>query len=114
MTTGSMINHLMGNSKPAVPEVGMGATKLCWTDRHAYTIVEVVNPKKIVVQADKVTRTDSNGMSESQSYSFERNPEGQKATLTLRKNGAWIEQGDSIKGTVYALGYRSEYHDYSF
>jgi hypothetical protein len=114
MTTGSMMNHLMGNSTPATPEVGMGATQLCGSDRHAYTVIEVLSPKKIRVQADKATRTDKNGMSEQQKYTFAPNPEGSVVTLTLRKNGCWIAQGESIKGIRYALGYRSEYHDYSF
>lgn len=119
MTTGSLVNHLMSTPSPVVPAVGMGVTELCWTDRHAYTIVEVVNAKTIIVQRDKVTRTDSNGMSECQDYSYEQDPEGGKTTITLRitkryPQGRWVRKGDSVKGNAWHIGSRREYHDYSF
>lgn len=50
------------------PEVGMGATEVVGSDRYPYTIVKVVNPKKIVVQRDDYRRTDNNGQSELQTY----------------------------------------------
>ncbi len=34
------------------PEIGMGVTEICYSDRHAYTIIEVITDKKIVVQQD--------------------------------------------------------------
>lgn len=108
---GSLTNRLMENAAPPTPTVGMGGTILSYTDRHAVTVVEVLTPKKIVVQYDNATRTDKNGMSESQSYEFSPNPEGQKHTVTLRKDGRWKEQGGS---TVVMLGRRDKYHDYSF
>jgi hypothetical protein len=64
----------------------MGATEICWSDRHAYTITEVINDKKIVVQQDKATRTDTNGMSDAQSYAFSPDPNGSKRTLTVPLN----------------------------
>lgn len=114
--TGSLINHLMSGSRDAPPEVGMGATVLMWTDRHAATIVEVVSPTKIRVREDKAIRTDSNGMSESQSYRYEPGPETcVPRTFTLRKNGAWVRLGEPMKGGLrLAVGHRSTYHDYSF
>lgn len=109
MASGSLVNHLSGTPAGLVPEVGMGATQLCYTDRHAYTVIEVSKSGKTCkVQADKAIRTDNNGMSEMQSYTFERNPEG--AIVTLRKT----KKGWTHKGQRFALGYRSEYHDYSF
>jgi hypothetical protein len=114
--TGSLTNNIFANARQNVPPaVGMGATELCYTDRHAYTIVEVVSPKEIVVQQDTAIRTDKNGMSESQDYRFEANPNAKRVTVTLRKNGRWVVKGESAKnGTCYAVGGRSEYHDYSF
>ncbi len=89
----------------------MGATEVMYSDRHAYTVVEVVSARKIVVQADTATRTDNNGMSESQSYTYTPNPEGEKRTLSLRKDGRWVE----VAGRQgFAIGTRREYHDYSF
>jgi hypothetical protein len=113
--THNIMSNIMDNSKQPQPEVGMGATELCYTDRHAYTIVEVCNPKTIVVQQDKSIRTDNNGMSDSQSYRYEADPQGNKHALTLRKNGRWVKRGESMRdGRTFVIGLRSEYYDYSF
>ena len=54
MTTGSFINNMMQDSLHPVPEVGMGATQLMWTDRSAGTIIEVSKSgKKLVFQRDE-------------------------------------------------------------
>jgi hypothetical protein len=54
----------------------MGATVLMYSDRHAGTIVEVCG-KRLMWQADTASRTDKNGVSDAQSYSYERNPKGE-------------------------------------
>lgn len=115
MTTGSLINHAMGQSQDAVPEVGMGATELCYTDRWPFTIIEVINEKTIMVQVDHAQRTDSNGMSECQEYEFTPNTSSEKVVITRRKSGAWIRRGEPMKGgTRFLIGHRSKYHDFSF
>jgi len=115
MTTGSFINNLMQDSKHAAPEVGMGVTMLSWTDRHPATIIEVSKSgKKITIQEDSWTRTDSNGMSDAQSYTFERNPNGYTAEYSLRKNGRWVVVGSPQNGSSLLVGHRSKYYDYSF
>jgi hypothetical protein len=90
------MNRIAENTKAPVPEVGMGATEYCYTDRNAWTVVWVSpNKKTIILTRDSYKRIDSNGMSESQEYEFtsDMNPEnGRKATL--RKNGQWRWQGD--------------------
>ena len=112
--TGSIVNRLMGNSAKA-PEVGMGATILMFTDRHAATVIEVVTPQKIVIQRDEARRVDNNGMSESQEWEFKPNKNAVRETYTKRKNGAWVRAGDPMRnGTRLALGHRSEYYDFSF
>lgn len=95
-----------------VPVVGMGATQICWSDRHAYTVIAVsANGKRCTVQRDKAIRIDSNGMSECQQYRFERDPEGYTVELKLRtKKGKKYWDG----GGLYALDCRREYYDYSF
>lgn len=110
MAFGSLVNMMsVGGGQETKPEVGMGATELCWSDRHAYTVIEVsTSGKTIKVQADRAIRVDNNGMSESQEYKFERDPNG--AVYTLRRT----KKGWSSKGIRFALGYRSEYHDFSF
>lgn len=104
------------------PEVGMGATVLCWSDRQAATVISV--EKNIVtVQHDTATRTDSNGMSEDQSYSYEPNPNGRVQYFRISKDGKftevsknaetgrWNKQGSSA-GLI--LGLRQKYYDFSF
>lgn len=113
--TGSMMNHLYSRIASPEPVVGMGATILGWTDRHAATIVEVsANKKTIVIQQDTATRTDKNGMSESQDYTFTPNPNAARKVYTLRKNGKYHLKGDSIKGSTILIGERDEYYDFSF
>lgn len=111
---GNLMNRIQEVSS-VVPEVGMGATVLMFSDRHPATVVEVLSPKRIIIQGDNSRRTDKNGMSESQQYEYSRNPNGEKREVTLRKNGRWIVAGESLKqGTAIRLGVREEYYDYSF
>ena len=115
MTTGSLINNLYSGAGGPEPEIGMGATVLHWTDRTACTIVEIPNATTIVVQPDKTVRTDGLGMSDAQSYDYSPNPDARKYRYTLRKNGTWVTEGQSMKsGTRIAVGVRDSYYDYSF
>lgn len=108
------MNSIYARVKSPQPEVGMGASILYFSDRSACTIIEA-SDKMVVVQRDKVFRVDQNGMSESQQYDYERDPDGVKSVFTLRKNGRWVLRGDDMKGgTVLLVGVRSEYYDYSF
>lgn len=91
-------------------EVGMGATQLMYADRHAFTVVRVSPSGKTVwVQQDNATRTDKNGMSESQEYTFTPNKTNPEVRVNKTKHG-WHS---SLHGS-FALGYRYEYYDYSF
>jgi hypothetical protein len=97
MQTGSLVNLILSNSTNPIPKVGDGATILCWSDRHAATVIEVTkNGKCVKVQRDKATRTDNLGMSDSQSYTYAPNPEGSVSVYTLRKNGRWVEAGSGM------------------
>lgn len=108
---GSLFNRIDENRKPPVPTVGMGATILMYSDRHAATVIEIVTPKTIVIQEDTAIRTDSNGQSESQEYEYAPNHEATRREFTLRKDGRWRER----KGTtVLMLGKRDQYYDYGF
>lgn len=111
---GSFQNQQYSKMNSLKPEVGMGATEICWSDRHAYTIIEVINDTKIVVQQDKATRTDANGMSDAQSYAFSPDLSGSKRTLSLRKNGRWVPVGLGMNDGNFVIGMRQEYYDYSF
>ena len=116
MNTGSFFNNLMQDSKHPTPEVGMGATKLSWTDRTAGTIVAVSNSgKKLTWRQDKATRVDTNGMSDSQTYTYEQKPDSRyDDEYSLRKNGRWVKVGSPMQGSSLGIGHRSEYYDYSF
>lgn len=108
---GSLFNRLMENSKPVTPEVGMGATLLMYSDRHAATVTKVFSPTTIVIQEDNASRTDKNGMSESQEYAYTPNTGAEEVFVTLRKDGRWKVKKSQ---TVVMLGERDAYHDYSF
>jgi hypothetical protein len=109
--TGSLMNHLMsGTLGAAPPTVGEGCTFLHWTDRSAGTVVKVSPSGKTAwVRADKAIRTDTHGMSDSQSYRYEAIPDAPLTAVRLGKRG-WRTSG----GTTVAFGYRRAYHDYSF
>lgn len=95
-----------------MPEVGMGATIAIGSDRHAATIIQVLqHGKKIVVQEDIATRTDKNGMSECQTYTYEPNLNGSVSIATKRKDGRYRIVGGKTPITV---GYRNKYYDFSF
>jgi len=111
---GSLINNIYENTKPAKPEIGMGATLIMWSDRHAYTITGVSpSGKTIKLQRDKATRVDKNGMSDAQDYKYEPDIEAPVETATLRKDGRYKLKGYTSGGTVL-IGKRDEYYDYTF
>lgn len=113
MQHGSFQNMQAANTLPKPNfTIGDGATLVMWTDRHACTIIDIrKNGRVIVIQEDTAIRTDKNGMSESQGYTFERNPEGRTWEATLRKDGTYKVKGSQ---TGVLVGRRSHYHDYSF
>lgn len=118
--TNNLMSNIMAASKSPVPEVGMGATKLMYTDRHAGTIVAVTIRNGDVIafdwQEDISVRVDGNGMSDSQSYEYKLNPYVAVEHVTFRRrNGRWVKQGESLRnGTAFAVGYRDTFHDFSF
>ena len=113
-TGGSLQNRLMEVAGSKAPQVGDGATIVMFTDRHAATIVEAT-ATRVVVQQDSVARADTNGMSESQQYTFTPNPNAVRVSYSLRNTGQWIRTGESTRGgQVLLIGHRNEYHDYSF
>lgn len=95
-----------------IPTVGMGATIHVGSDSYPATVIQVTrNGKRVVVQEDTATRIDSNGMSESQQYTYEPNPQGTIHIATLRKDGRYRETGGK---TPISIGSRRKYYDFSF
>jgi hypothetical protein len=84
-----------------IPEVGMPCTYSVGSDSYAGTVI-AVSPglHKVTVQDVKVTRTDSNGLSEDQSYTYAENPEGPTRTFRLNKHyryragSYWLHLGE--------------------
>ena len=123
--TGSLVNHIYSRSAGATPEVGIGATMLSWSDRHAGTVIEVFTKgayEYVTIQADNYKRIDNNGYSESQSYEYTPNPEGPLSYFRRKSDqhqwqGVYInpETGKFNKGLGgLILGEREEYYDFSF
>ncbi len=95
-----------------MPTIGMGATIQVGSDSYPATVIQVTrNGKRVVVQEDIATRIDNNGMSESQEYTYQPNPEGTIHIATLRKDGRYRETGGK---TPISIGFRRKYYDYSF
>jgi hypothetical protein len=112
MTAGSLQNVLYNDATCKTPEVGDGATLIRWTDRQAATVVEVSRTgHRVTVQHDHAERTDTNGMSDAQSYAFTRNPNGRTEVCTRRRDGSYRLAGSSER---VLFGGRDHYHDFSF
>lgn len=119
--TGSLMNHLMSAPGGATPEPGMGATILRWTDRAAATVTGW-DGRILTLQLDRATRTDANGMSDAQAYTYERDPDGMTYTFKRDRKGGWRRCTlnsttgrwimESSPGLL--LGHRATFHDYSF
>jgi|LauGreDrversion4_2_1035121.scaffolds.fasta_scaffold74102_4 hypothetical protein len=112
---GSLVNNIMSEVTPDVPEIGMGVTRLCWSDRNAFTVIDILSSSEIRVQRDRAKRVDNNGMSDCQTWEFQRDPNGSIYHLTLRKNGRWKQKGVRSKSSDgWLLGTRQEHFDFSF
>lgn len=108
--TGSLVNYVYSRAQTPEPAVGIGATILMWTDRRAATIVKVTRTQ-VHVQEDVSTRTDGNGMSESQAYSYAPDPDAPVRIFRRTKNGAYRAPH---RGNGLLIGTRETYHDFSF
>ncbi len=127
--TGSLMNHLASRATKGQPkaEVGMGATLLMWTDRHAATIIDVEGDGLsagtiLTVQEDHAKIVSGSAMDGSAEYEYSPNPEGYKKYFRLSAKGFWDciyrnEQtgrwNKSSSGGL-AIGYRREYRDPCF
>jgi hypothetical protein len=128
MALGNLISQILVDSCNGVMEinVGDGATVCSYTDRSAGTIIKVWEHRGkqfFTVQLDIATRTDSNGMSDVQSYSYQADPNGVSYTYRYNaKKGKWegvMQNTDSNRWVVCGpgniiIGTRRHYHDYSF
>lgn len=107
---GSLTNRIMECVGSEQPYVGMGATELMWSDRHAYTVVKIKSKNRILVTRDIAKRVDNNGMSECQTYEYTQDKDAEPVELIKTKRG-WKMLGCDRR---FMLGRRDEYFDYSF
>lgn len=116
MAFGSLHNKLMADGRSPAPEVGMGATILMWSDRHAATIVAVERGgKRVGIKQDNAKLLSGSVFREAQKYEFSPNPDARVEWYSLRKNGRFVREGESQSGgRALGIGYRSEYYDPSF
>jgi len=107
---GDVMNRIMENMKPETPQVGMGVTKLLYSDRHAYSVVEVVSDKVVMVKRD-IAKPQHEGMSDSQHWEYQEDKNATPIKIKLHKKGYWYQEGDTT--TRFLVGVRDEYFDYS-
>ena len=108
MKYGTLTNLVYAESTNPKPKVGDGATLLLWSDRMAYTIVDV-KKNYVLATRDNVERTDRNFEKGPQEYSYRPDPEASVERANLRKDGNYY-----IGDQVLKVGYRNEYYDPHF
>jgi hypothetical protein len=116
---GSLVNWIVSNDQ-TLPIAGDGATICLWSDRHAYWIADVnYADRSVTLERAKCIRADNLGMSDSQSYRYERGENPSTITLYLRWNG-WRHR-HMIDGQTFhsepvnvVFGWMNEYYDFSF
>jgi hypothetical protein len=108
MKYGTLTNKIFANEESAKPEVGNGATLILWSDRHAYTVVEV-GENFVLVTRDTAERLDKNFQFGQQKYSYQTDTSATPEKAVLGKDGKYY-----LAGHVLQVGYRDEYYDYSF
>lgn len=90
-------------------QLGDGVTMTSGSDRFPCTVVEIISETRIAVREDKAKRTDNNGDSEVQTWTYERDDSAPRRVVTLRKSG-WRD----IDGHYFHLGSRRRFHDFAF
>ena len=128
--TNSLVNHLYSRMTVGAPKpvVGMAATTLSWTDRHAATVTEVTElaskvwAYEIRVVEDKALVISGSTHDGSATFAFVPNPHRYADIYRMnRKTGAWVhgyinqDTGKFKKGQGgLILGVRDHYVDPSF
>lgn len=102
----------MNTKTTSAPSIGTAATVQVGSDRYPATVVGVTaSGKTVTIQYDSYTRTDKNGQSEAQEYTYSPNPNGNVSMVRVTRHG-WRIGGQ--RGTLVVFGYRQAYQDPSF
>lgn len=95
-----------------IPSAGIECTIYHYSDRSTGTVERVSESGKTCwIRPDLVSRSDTNGMSESQRYLYTPDKDAKLMRASLRKNGQWVLTGF---GNRVVFGFRDAYHDYTF
>lgn len=95
--SGSIVNWMMSYNS-SVPEVGKGATRLSWSDRHPYEVVEVSNDFKVVRLEELDATADLSKRLGEGHQNWILNKSGRFVTVVWRR-GAWRTKGTEIHFT---------------
>lgn len=104
--------------------IGTGATFIGWSDRAAYHVVAISASRRTLTLARATARLDPTWKpivapggfvghclnNNEQRWLIEENPNGDRVTVRLHKNGQWRE----ANGNRYTIGEAREFHDYNF
>ena len=122
---GSFINRISenrGQKDWSEVQVGEGVTQYLYSDRHAYSVIEKLPKGVLRITEDNATRTDTKGMSDTQSYDYETNWDEEGMLIKMGRDGSWgmvqinKETGrfKKVNYGKFSIGSREKYHDYSF
>ena len=116
---GSVVNHIIANQyKDADIQIGMGVTELCWSDRHAFFVKEIIRNKKGEIKELVLEGAYLKALGEG-CFDISREPkEGyfqdcKQRTIRKNRKGYFTSDG-TIKGTTFRIGKADEYYDISF
>jgi hypothetical protein len=122
----NMINQILSRQVIGQPnpKIGMGATILMYSDRHAGTIIDIYCGKEITIQVDKATVISGSTYDGSAQYSYTKDSNGELFKFKKDKKGIWRELYVNDKGNVcmtkqgeghgLKIGVRMEYYDPTF
>ena len=122
---GSLINRVSenyGQKEYADVKIGEGVTEFLYSDRKPYSVVEKMDKGVLRITQDTATRTDTKGMSDTQSYDYETNWDEEGILLKKGRDGSWSmvvinqETGrfKKVNYGKFSIGSREKYHDFSF
>lgn len=119
---GSLINRLIENDYiDGEIKVGTGVTELCWSDRHAYFITDIIRNKKGEIRELELEGAWLKAIPNSYGYyEISREPKegyfqmcSSKFKIKKNRKGYFTSDG-TIKGTTFRIGKADEYMDPSF
>lgn len=101
-------------SKQFLPEIADdAATFNCGTDRYPCTIVSRTD-KRIEVSWDDYSPAPDCDYFGDQRFLYSPGSVRANSIFTLRKNGRWVKEGDTMNGFSLTIGRRRKYSDPSF